>query len=270
MTGSGGQRRVPRAFFEALQLPKIPLPEQQRIAAILDRADALRRLRRRSLTKLTDLERALFLDMFGDPAANPKGFVSQPLRSIAIKFSDGPFGSNLKSAHYVDKGVRVIRLQNIGVGNFVDDDAAYISESHFKKLNKHECLPGDVLVGTLGSPNIRACVQPQWLLKALNKADCVQIRVNPQLATVEYICALLNIPSVENMAHSLVLGQTRARISMGRLRDLNLPIAPKNMQDRFTAMISQLKCKVQTAEIASNAADTLFSSLQYRAFRGEL
>lgn len=257
-------------YLRAGKLPLPPLPEQRRIAAILDQADALRRLRRQSRSQLVDLKRALFYEIFGDPALNLRGFSMRPLRELAIKFSDGPFGSNLKSSHYVENGVRVVRLQNIGVDEFVGDDAAYISESHFGQLCKHECLPGDVLVGTLGDPNLRACLQPQWLTRALNKADCVQIRVDPRVATGEYVCALLNIPSVENMARSLVLGQTRARISMGRLRDLKVPVAPKDLQDRFTAVIAQLKVETEVAEKAVAVSDSLVASLQHRAFRGEL
>jgi len=270
MTGSGGQRRVPKGFLEELQIPLPPLPEQRRIAGILDQADALRRLRHLSLSRLSDLGQAIFYEMFGDPAQNPKKFEMRPLRDTASKFSDGPFGSNLKSAHYVEVGVRVIRLQNIGVGEFVDKDQAYISTSHFASIKKHECLPGDIIVGTLGDPNLRACIQPEWLGQALNKADCVQIRVNQAVANNEYLCALLNIPSVERMAHDLVHGQTRARISMGRLRDLQVPIAPKDQQDRFAEVIAKLKQEVQSAGDAWKQSDSLFTSLQHRAFRGEL
>lgn len=253
-----------------LVVPLPPLPEQRRIAAILDQAHALRRLRRRSLSRLSDLGQAIFFEMFGDPALNPKGFRMRPLRDVACRFSDGPFGSNLKSAHYVEDGVRVIRLQNIGVNEFVDNDSAFISPDHFASLRKHECLPGDILVGTLGDPNLRACIQPGWLPQALNKADCVQIRVDAAVASNEYVCALLNIPSVEMMAHSLVLGQTRARISMGRLRDLLVPIAPKELQDEFAKVIAKQREKIQLAEKALRSTNVLFASLQHRAFRGEL
>lgn len=268
-TGANLPRLSPKALAE-FQIPLPPLPEQQRIAVILDQADEVRRLRSKALARHSELGQAIFYEMFGDPAKNAKGFKLLPLRQIAVKFSDGPFGSNLKSSHYVEEGVRVIRLQNIGVGEFVDNDRAYISQSHFASLRKHECLPGDILVGTLGDPNLRACIQPDWLPQALNKADCVQVRVNPAVANNEYICALLNIPSVEAMAHSLVLGQTRARISMGRLRDLEVPIAPKKQQDEFSKVIAQLKKQVQFAEDALQAVDRLFASLQHRAFRGEL
>src|SRR5215475_12026903 len=86
------------------------------------------------------------------------------------------FGSNLKTSHYRERGVRVIRLQNIGVGKFLDEDKAYISEEHFAALPRHHCFSGDVLIGTLGDPNLRACLQPKRIKRALNKADCILLR----------------------------------------------------------------------------------------------
>ena len=72
--------------------------------------------------------------MFGDPAFNPRRFARSPLRGMATKFSDGPFGSNLKSSHYVERGIRVVRLQNIGVSEFLDEDKAFVTEAHFASL----------------------------------------------------------------------------------------------------------------------------------------
>ncbi|MCU0731615.1 MAG: restriction endonuclease subunit S [Hyphomonas sp.] len=253
-----------------LQIPLPSLLEQRRIAAILDQADGLRRLRRDSLARLGDLGQAIFYEMFGDPATNPKGFARMRLGDTALVFSDGPFGSNLKSSHYVEQGVRVIRLQNIGVGELIDKDKAFVSPAHFAKLRKHRCLPGDVLVGTLGDPNLRACIQPIWLEEALNKADCVQIRTNPKVATNSFICALLNVPSVEMMAHSIVQGQTRARISMGRLRELVVPVPPIREQERFSDLMNTLADQKKDVVTAIEHADALFASLQHRAFRGEL
>jgi type I restriction enzyme S subunit len=153
---------VSKSKFESLKIPLPPLAEQRRIAVILDQVEVLRAKRRRALAQLDTLTQSLFLDIFGDPATNPKGWPSRPLGQLTTKFSDGPFGSNLKSSHYTETGVRVIRLQNIGVGEFIDEDRAYIAPEHFAGLAKHECLPGDVLIGTLGDPNLRACVQPTW------------------------------------------------------------------------------------------------------------
>jgi len=263
-------KQVNREDIGELRIKLPPLPEQRRIAEILDKADALRGKRRAALAQIDTLTQSIFFDMFGDPAANPKGWRCMPIGETAIKFSDGPFGSNLKTEHYTAAGVRVIRLQNIGVGEFLDDDKAYISEQHFASLAKHECLPGDVLIGTLGDPNLRACIQPEWLALALNKADCVQLRPDESIANAAYLCTLLNIPSVERMAQALVLGQTRLRISMGRLRGLNVPIPPIGLQDEFARRanyVSTAKSILRRSLVELNA---LFASLQHRAFRGDL
>jgi len=253
--------------YEAL-LP--PIEEQRRIAEALDQAEALRVKRRAALAQLDALTQAIFLELFGDPATNPKGWPNKAVGVLASKFSDGPFGSNLKSSHYTETGVRVIRLQNIGAGEFVDNDRAFISERHFSDLKKHECLPGDVLVGTLGDPNLRACLQPEWLPRALNKADCVQLRVDQRIAHPVYVCSLLNQPSTERMAQELILGQTRLRISMGRLRGLQVPVPPIGLQHVFARRVAAVEKLKATHRASLAELDALFASLQHRAFRGEL
>jgi type I restriction enzyme, S subunit len=249
--------QLPRIRSGEIAETSIPFPaieEQRRITAILDQADDLRRKRRNVLNVAGTLLGSVFLDAFGDPSANPRGWPTRTLGEASIRFSDGPFGSNLKSKHYVDAGIRVIRLQNIGVGEFLDTDKAFISEKHFSTLRKHSCLPGDILIGTLGDPNLRAVIQPSYIPVALNKADCVQMRVNPAICTPEFVSALLNLPSTEAMAQNKILGQTRLRISMGRLRELSVPMPPVELQHAFASRIAEI--------------DKLKS--QHRAFRGEL
>lgn len=256
-------------IIRALPFMYPPLGEQRRIAAILDQADDLRRKRRETIDRTSTLFEATFLDAFGDPATNPRAWPTRTLGAASIRFSDGPFGSNLKSEHYVEAGVRVIRLQNIGVGEFVDTDKAFISEAHFRTLKKHTCLPGDILIGTLGNPNLRAVIQPNHISLALNKADCVQMRVDPEICAPEYISALLNCPSTEAMAQHKIMGQTRLRISMGRLRELAVPMPPLDLQRAFAARVAEIE-KLKTHHRAHlSQLDALFASLQDRAFRGE-
>lgn len=257
-------------LLREIPIPQPHLTEQARIVELLDQADALRRQRAESDSKLTRLLPALFRHHFGDPAQNPKKFRPARLRSLAQKYSDGPFGSNLKSDHYSPTGVRVIRLQNIGVGELQDDDKAYVSEEHFASLVKHECLPGDVLIGTMGDPNLRACIQPDSLKVALNKADCVQFRADDDQCTAEYICWLLNNPSTLGMAGSMVVGQTRARISMGRLGELEVPVPPIGLQKRFSKQVTQCNPLLAQAAASADKLEKLFQTLLHRAFAGEL
>jgi type I restriction enzyme, S subunit len=101
-----------------IQLP--PLEEQRRIAAILDKTNEINRFIECYQALCRDLELSIFYKEFGSPGANPLGWPTIPLAEMAEIFSDGPFGSNLKSSHYVESGIRVVRLQNIGIGAFLE------------------------------------------------------------------------------------------------------------------------------------------------------
>ena len=241
-----------------------PLDEQRRIVDLLERAAGIRRLREQALAKARAIVPALFLDMFGDPASNPKRWPVTRLGSVATRMSDGPFGSNLKTEHYAQEGIRVWRLQNIGVGFPIEKDRAHISEAHFARLKKHECLPGDVIIGTLGEPNLRAFIQPGTIPLALNKADCVQFRPNPGVCHAEFICWLLNMPGTLRLAQSQITGQTRARLSMGRLREVHVPVPPLDEQHRFAERVIDLRSIIAQQERSLAAARELERSLMAR------
>ncbi len=80
-------REVSKTTVERVEIPLPPLPEQKRLAAILDRADAVRRARRESLARLDELAQSLFLDLFGDPATNPKGWDVVRLKEAVVSLN---------------------------------------------------------------------------------------------------------------------------------------------------------------------------------------
>jgi len=244
--------------------------DQRRVATALGKANELQLLQQHSTTLSERLPHSLFISMFGDPAINPKGWRTAQLSELAAKISDGPFGSNLKTEHYVEPGVRVWRLQDIGVGRLYNSKATYISEEHFAGLPRHHCVPGDVIVGTLGEPNLRAAIIPKSVPHSLNKADCVQIRVKDDVAHPDYVCWLLNMPGTLALAQSLVLGETRARISMGRLKTLTVPVPPIDLQNTFSSRLSRIISLRDAIALKTRDIDDLFLSLQHRAFKCEL
>ena len=269
ITGSTRAKLTKAGAFK-IQIPLPALAEQKRIAGILDAADAVRAKRREALAQIDTLLQSTFLDMFGDPVTNPMGWPPTSLAAISEELRDGPFGSNLKTSHYVESGVRVIRLQNIGVGEIRNDDLAFISEEHFASLPRNHCQPGDVIIGTMGDPNLRACIVPLALARALNKADCILMRVDMTKVDAIYVCWLLNNPCTVSMALRLVRGQTRGRISLRRLKELQIHLPPIDLQLRFAAIVKSVEQQkaIQRAHLAE--LDTLFASLQSRAFRGDL
>jgi type I restriction enzyme S subunit len=147
--------------------------------------------------------------------------------------TDGPFGSNLKTAHYTESGPRVIRLQNIGDGEFLDA-RAHISEARFELLRAHEARAGDVVMASLGETLPRACVVPDDLGPAIVKADCPRLRLHPALGA-DYVVAALNSKPVRDMAATHVHGIGRPRLKLAELKKLVIPVPPAEEQRRIVS-----------------------------------
>jgi type I restriction enzyme S subunit len=224
-----------------------PEPEQQVIAAFLDRETAkLDDLVAEQETLLTLLEEkraatiAHAVTKGLDPNAPmkdsgvewlgpvPASWSVFPLKRVVHGMCDGPFGSGLKSEHYVAEGARVVRLQNIRAGWFDASDTACVDEAYFRaELSGHEVLADDVLVAGLGDErNLvgRACVAPDDLGSALVKADCFRLRLNREIALPAFIAAQLTV-GAPFAAGTLSNGSTRARIplSVNATRRIALP-----------------------------------------------
>jgi type I restriction enzyme S subunit len=152
--------------------------------------------------------------------------------------TDGPFGSNLKSEHYTESGPRVIRLQNIGDGNFVDE-RAHIRPDHFASLANHHVHPGDIVLAALGEVLPRACLIPADLGPALVKADCMRVKPDPALVITRYLLAALISPQVQHRTASVVKGVGRPRINLGTVRGLPLPLPPLAEQARIVLALDQ-------------------------------
>lgn len=247
------------------------LDDQIRIATVLTRAEKLITKRKESIKALDELLKSTFLEMFGDPVRNERGWEKETLRNLSIKFSDGPFGSNLKTCHYEETGIRVIRLKNIGINKFIDTDKAFISQKHFDEvLYKYICLPGDVVIATMGDPNIRACIIPEDIEIAVNKADCVLCRPNKNKALPEYITGIMNLPYFLSLASNLFHGQTRTRVSMGQLATLEIPLPPLPLQNQFAAIVEKVESLKAKYNQSLTDLENFYGSLSQRAFKGEL
>jgi len=180
----------------------------------------------------------------------PDGWTVTTVESLAANepaaITDGPFGSNLKSEHYTDVGPRVIRLQNIGDGIFLDAEA-HIPESHFATLRKHEACTGDVVVAMLGEDLPRACLVPESLGPAIVKADCVRLRVHPAVALPEYVMAGLNSQTLRRQAAELMHGVGRPRLGLQWFRGLSFPVAPLSEQRRIVEALDSYFTRLDDA-----------------------
>jgi type I restriction enzyme S subunit len=159
--------------------------------------------------------------------------------------TDGPFGSKLKTAHYTDSGPRVIRLANVGDGNFVDAKA-HISEAHFAALQKHRVFPGDLVIAALGENPPRSCIVPESLGPAIVKADCIRFKPSSELLP-NFANHALNSDFTRGQLRGIVHGVGRPRLNLKEIKAIEMPVPPLDEQQRIVAEIEKHFTRLEVA-----------------------
>jgi type I restriction enzyme S subunit len=252
-----------------LQIPLPPLPEQKRIAAILDAADALRAKRRESIEQLDSLIQAMFLELFGDPVTNPKGWRQAALQDTGTHSKVGPFGSLLHKADYITGGVPLVNPKHIRHGKIEHGGDETVSESKAEELSEYRLKCGDVLMGRRGEMGRCTVIQPsqeQWLCGT----GSVLLRPDKRTMTSLYLCSLLSSQPMRKQLEHLSGGAIMPSLSGTQVQSLVISLPPINLQSRFASIVESIE--QQKARLKAHLAelDTLFASLQSRAFNGEL
>jgi type I restriction enzyme S subunit len=194
--------------------------------------------------------------------------VDQLASADATAITDGPFGANLKTEHYVDAaGFRVIRLQNIGRRVFRDEHRSYITAAHFERLSRHHVVAGDLVVAGLVDPYVRCCEVPA-IGPALVKADCYRFAVHPNVSS-RFVMYYLNSRTAQRFAAAHHHGMTLIRIGLGNFRRLPVPLPPLAEQHRIVAQLEELLslCEGLERRIASGetASSRLLDALLHEA-----
>ena len=243
MTGSAGQRRVPKNFLEMLRIPLPPLPEQRRIAAILDKADVLRSKRREAIAKLDQLLQSVFLDMFGDPVTNPKGWEQVTFGDlIKVKSGNGLIAKNMvRSGGYPVYGGN-------GVSGYHD---------------KYMFDDPKIVIGRVGvyCGVIHVTQAKSWVTdNALYVAEVLR-EINPTFLAMTLKLAHLN-QYAGRAAQPLVSGR--------RIYPVQTIFPPVELQNEYENRANRVRSLVTQLNGAADEVDGLFSSLQQRAFSGQL
>ena len=261
-------KQVKRKNVEELQIPLPPLEEQKRIAGILDAADILRAKRREALAKLDDLLQSTFLDMFGDPVTNPKGWEVIPLgNAFELKH-----GFAFKSEQFLYEGEYVL----LTPGNFFEKggfrDRGEKQRYHDAPVpEEYVLVKGDLLIamteqapGLLGSPILvpdsNRFLHNQRLGKVVKKIKIDSL----------FIFHLMNAASIRARIQKDSTGTKVKHTSPKKIATINIGAPPLDLQQRFAEIVSSVEEQKAKMRKHLEQLDDLFASLQQRAFRGDL
>lgn len=267
IAGSGATREaITKSEIERFHVPLPPLTEQKRIAAILDAADALRAKRRESIAQLDTLLQSVFLDMFGDPVTNPR-------RLRTVRFSEiGCFVSGAtpskRRADFWNGSVPWVSPKDMKVRNLFDSQD-HVTELAFDETNLKRLLPGHVLIV------VRGMILAHSFPVALNEVpvainqDMKGIRPSAEFNT-EFLAECIRrmerqiVDEVSTAAHGT------KRFDAKAMTKILVPVPSFARQQEFSRIVACIESQKQSQQAHLAELDTLFASLQSRAFRGEL
>lgn len=247
------------------KLPLLPLPEQRRIAEIMDKADALRAKRRAALAQLDTLTQSIFLEMFGDPATNPKGW---PKESLDEVFEIARGGSPRPIDDYITDdpdGINWIMIgDTVEGGKYITSTKKRIRPEGARR--SRAVKPGDFLLTnsmSFGRPYIMrtsGCIHDGWLVLSPRRED-----VEPN-----YFYALLGSQAVYAEFARRAPGATVKNLNIDLVRGVTVPVPPLATQEKFAAIVTSIEGWASSFDRSLTELNALFTSLQHRAFRGEL
>ncbi len=252
-----------------LPLPVVPLSEQERIVRILDAAEELRRLRACADRRTADLSPALFCDMFGDPAANPKAWRFVPVGRISSVVTSG-FTPRGGSQVYVEEGPYLIRSQNVQMNMLDLSDAACLPKDVHESMARVRVQVQDVLLNITGASIGRvAWVESLDREASVNQHVCI-IRPLTDVAHPAYISVCLSTDFGKRMIDQVQAGASRQGLNHQQVRQLEIPLPPLSLQRQFAARVAEIRALEARQAESRHRLDDLFQSLLHRAFRGEL
>jgi type I restriction enzyme S subunit len=268
----GAQPNINQGLVKDLRVPLPPLPEQRRIAAILDQADALRSKRREALAQLDSLTQSIFIEMFGGEQSQ-----EWPVETIADvtalhdgAIRTGPFGSQLLHSEFVAEGVAVLGIDNAVANEFRWSERRFISEAKYRDLRRYTVKPGDVLITIMGTCG-RCAVVPENIQVAINTKHLCCITLNTMKCRPEFLHAFfLRHPMARAYLDQTSKGAIMSGLNMGIIKSMPISVPPLALQQTFATRIRAVE-SLKTAHRASmNELDAMFASLQHRAFTGRL
>lgn len=150
---------------------------------------------------------------------------------------DGPFGSNLKTSDYTERGVRVVRLENLANLRFIEEKRTFISPEKYRTLKKHTVRAGDLLFGSFLDDAVRVAMLPDLPTPAIAKADCFCIRPRRDLVDSRFLMFRLGASATKDALIEEIHGATRPRVTTRQLRDLEVVLPSLPEQQRIAARV---------------------------------
>jgi len=257
--------RMPRADMSVLMDMSIPLPpleDQRRIVAVLDRAAAIRRRADAARTQARALIPALFLDMFGDPATNPKGWDTTTIDTLAAYTRYGP---RFPDRPYSDTGAHILRTSDMGFDGSLRWQDSPILPATADEISKYQLLKGTILItrtgATIGKVALfkgsdRPCIAGAYLIELGLRED----------VRAEFVVQLLMSSYGQNCLVRGSRAVAQPNINAPTIRAISVPLPPLPFQTAFAEQAARIEAGARALDAAAAKAEALAAALSAEVF----
>jgi len=257
--------RVDPKLLAKFKIPLPPLPTQRRIAAILDKAQALVANDRRTLAVYDQLAKSLFLEMFGDPVRNERGWEVVTIGDLVDYMTSGSRGW---AKYYVDEGETFLRIQNVRRDVLLLDDLTFVNAPDNAEAKRTCVRDGDVVVSITADLGRSAAIPKGFGTAYINQHLAI-LRLKKKVDP-EYLSGYLATDAGAIQFARVNKGGVKAGLNFNDLRSIEVPLPPLELQKRYTKLKLQTRGDRKKIESSLHRSEGLFGSLLQGAFRGGL
>lgn len=264
-----GLKHISKDYLSNIMIEYPDIEEQQRIVKILDKADEIRTKKKLANEKLDEFLKSTFIDMFGDPVTNPKGFIVTKLSNLTTLVSSGstPLGG---ASTYLTQGILFIRSQNVLMNKFKFDDVAYISEETHNKMSRTKVNKYDVLLNITGASIGRVnYFEGEDGSANVNQHVCI---IRPVLEKImpQYLTFFIGNDFFQRKIIRENSGATRQALNFQQIKNFEIPVPSIMLQNQFAQIVQKVEAQKEKNQKVIEQMDNLFNSLMQQAFNSSL
>ena len=251
-----------------LELEEIPLEEQVRISETIDKVKEILDARKSELLELDKLVKARFIEMFGDPIQNPKGWDMPLIEEVVANEKNalkaGPFGSALKKEYYVASGYKIYGQEQVISGDCTFGDY-YIDEERYKSLENCAVQPGDVLISLVGTYG-KLLIMPEVFEPGIINPRLMKITFDKEMVNPYYFKFFFQSESLKKALSENTHGGTMDILNLGIVRKIKMPLPPLKLQNEFVDFVYQADKSKVAIQKSLDETQVLFDSLMQKYF----
>ena len=265
VVSGSAQPQITRENLSKVKIPNPSFATQQKIATILDKADELRQYNQQLIEKYEALTQSLFLDMFGDPVKNEKGWEKKSLGEI-LKFLTS--GSRGWAKYYSNTGDIFLRIQNVGYNKLRLDDLTFINTPNTAEAKRTKVEPGDIVISITADLGRTAVIPDNFPTAFINQHLAI-LRLSEDNNPF-YISEFIASNGGQTLFNKLDKGGVKSGLNFTDLKSYKLFLPPLELQNQFAERIQLIEAQKQQAQEALAKSEALFQGLLQQAFKGEL